>query len=98
MLLQNVVAKAEEWDEFKTISHPQKQLEWLTGRYVMQLLVESKGLPYEGMVKDEYGKPHLRHRIAEISITHTVKYVGLRCTLPNRSESTWNAWPINWPA
>ncbi|RDB05098.1 4'-phosphopantetheinyl transferase family protein [Runella aurantiaca] len=77
VLLKNVVAEAEEWEEFKTISHPQKQLEWLTGRYVMQLLVESKGLPYEGMVKDEHGKPHLRHRIAEISITHTVKYVGV---------------------
>ncbi len=77
MLLQDLIVDVEEWEEFKTISHPQKQLEWLTGRRAMQFLVESKGRTYQGMVKDEYGKPHLKHRIAEISITHTVQYVAV---------------------
>ncbi|WP_428655533.1 4'-phosphopantetheinyl transferase family protein [Runella sp.] len=77
VLLQDLIVAVEEWEEFKTISHPQKQLEWLTGRRAMQALIESKGRRYEGMVKDEYGKPHLKHRIAEISITHTVQYVGV---------------------
>ncbi|AEI48777.1 4'-phosphopantetheinyl transferase family protein [Runella slithyformis] len=76
-LLKELIVTAEEWEEFKTISHPQKQLEWLTGRRAMQVLVESTGGCYKGMLKDEYGKPHLKHRIAEVSLTHTLRYVGV---------------------
>ncbi len=74
-LKQEIVVTLEEWQEYATISHPQKQLEWLTGRRAMQALVQNQGLQYEGMVKDEYGKPHLRNRVAEISLTHTLRYV-----------------------
>lgn len=83
-LKKGLIANADEWNEYLTISHPQKQLEWLTGRRAMQALVQNKGLPYQGMTKDPYGKPFLKNRIAEISLTHTALYVvvALHLTLP----------------
>lgn len=74
-LQKGLVANPEEWEEYQTISHPQKQLEWLNGRRAMQSLIESKEWKYEGMIKDEYGKPHLKNKIAEISLTHTAHYI-----------------------
>ena len=74
-LQKGLVANADEWEEYHTISHPQKQLEWLSGRRAMQTLVENEGLKYEGMIKDEYGKPFLKNRLAEISLTHTAHYI-----------------------
>jgi 4'-phosphopantetheinyl transferase len=74
-LQEGLVANADEWEEYYTISHPQKQLEWLSGRRAMQTLVENEGLKYEGMIKDEYGKPFLKNRLAEISLTHTAYYI-----------------------
>ncbi|MCU0340042.1 MAG: 4'-phosphopantetheinyl transferase superfamily protein [Spirosomaceae bacterium] len=76
-LRQNLEVTPNEWEEFIQISHPQKQLEWLAGRKAMQTLIESQGLPYAGMTKDDYGKPHLRQRVAEISLTHTAHFIGV---------------------
>lgn len=74
-LQKGLVVNPDEWEEYHTISHPQKQLEWLSGRRAMQTLVENKGLEYKGMIKDEYGKPHLKNHLAEISLTHTAHYI-----------------------
>ncbi|MFN8344724.1 MAG: 4'-phosphopantetheinyl transferase superfamily protein [Spirosomataceae bacterium] len=76
-LQRGLIIHPEEWEEYHSISHPQKQLEWLSGRRAMQSLIESKGGKYEGMVKDEYGKPHLKNKIAEISLTHTWHYIAV---------------------
>lgn len=72
---QGLIIHPDEWEDYYTISHPQKQLEWLTGRRAMQTLIESQYWPYEGMMKDQYGKPFLRNRVAEISLTHTARYI-----------------------
>ena len=74
-LQQGLIVHPDEWAEFYTISHLHKQLEWLSGRCAMQTLVESRDHGYQGMIKDEYGKPFLRHRVAEISLTHTARYI-----------------------
>ncbi|MEZ4900793.1 MAG: hypothetical protein R2822_03095 [Spirosomataceae bacterium] len=56
-LKQGLIVHPDEWAEFHSISHPQKQLEWLSGRCAMQALIESRSYSYQGMVKDAYGKP-----------------------------------------
>ena len=74
-LQEGLVATAEEWAEYETISHPQKRLEWLTGRRAMQSIVEASGRIYTGMRKDNFGKPFLNNAVAEISLTHTARFV-----------------------
>ncbi len=74
-LQEGLVVTPDEWEEYHTISHPQKQLEWLSGRRAMQTLLETSGRKYEGMIKDDYGKPFLRNPLAEISLTHTSQYI-----------------------
>lgn len=76
-LREDLVITSIEWQEFVEISHPQKQLEWLAGRKAMQTLIQTQQLPYEGMTKDVYGKPHLSKRVAEISLTHTAHFIAV---------------------
>ena len=75
-LQKNLIATPGEWNEYETISHPQKRREWLAGRQTARALVESKGLVYSGLEKDEFGKPHLLSANAELSLTHTAAYVA----------------------
>ncbi len=75
-LEKKLIATPLEWSEFANISHPQKQLEWLSGRTALQTLVQQQDIPYEGTFKDEAGKPHLAHHKGYISITNTSKYVA----------------------
>ncbi|TAH14558.1 MAG: 4'-phosphopantetheinyl transferase superfamily protein [Runella slithyformis] len=83
-LQQNLIASPDEWAEYATIAHPQKQREWLAGRQTVQALITSNALTYSGLVKDEFGKPHLRAANAQISVTHTSEYVAVAThpTLP----------------
>jgi 4'-phosphopantetheinyl transferase len=70
----HVFVTDNELADFQTIAHPAKKLEWLAGRATVQHLV--RPLAYDGLIKDQYGKPHLRCHEAQISITHTSKYVA----------------------
>lgn len=58
------------------IVHPQKRLEYLAGRALMKTLVESVGLIYEGLRKDEFGKPFLKVHSHSISLSHSYPYVA----------------------
>jgi len=58
------------------IVHPQKRLEYLAGRALMKALVESAQLPYEGLRKDEFGKPFLKVHPHSISLSHSYPYVA----------------------
>ena len=58
------------------VVHPQKRLEWLAGRALMKTLVEHVGLSYEGMRKDEFGKPFLKTHSHQISLSHSFPYVA----------------------
>jgi 4'-phosphopantetheinyl transferase len=71
---QYVFVTEHELIDFQKITHPTKQLEWFAVRAVVQYLVLP--LVYDGLIKDQYGKPHLRCHNAHISITHTAKYVA----------------------
>jgi 4'-phosphopantetheinyl transferase len=59
-----------------SISNEHKRLEWLTGRLLTQSLLESFNLPYDGIVKDHFGKPLVKNSPAHLSLTHSFPLVG----------------------
>jgi 4'-phosphopantetheinyl transferase len=62
--------------ELQIISHPQKRREWLASRIVIRMLAEMANITYQGLWKDEHGKPFLIGRSNFISITHTTDFVA----------------------
>lgn len=63
------------------IVHLHKRLEWLAGRALLRALVESLELPYEGIRKDEFGKPFLKSLPHFISLSHSYPYVAAQIDL-----------------
>lgn len=61
-----------------------KRLEFLSGRALIKMLVEHSGLDYQGLRKDEYGKPFLKGHDHFISLSHSFPYVAaqIHTTLP----------------
>lgn len=75
--LKNAVELTEEETEaFDKISVPEKKREFLAGKYVLKQACEILGIACTGIEKDEHGKPFLSGREYEISLTHTVDYIG----------------------
>lgn len=60
----------------ENIVSPLKRLEWICGRLLLQHLVNSSGLQYQGVLKDEYGKPFLKNTDYHISLSHSYPYVA----------------------
>lgn len=58
------------------IVNPLKRREWLAGRLAVRALVERFVPPYQGIFKDEFGKPHLVGARAHISLSHSFPYVA----------------------
>lgn len=67
----------EEKSFYDTISNHYKKLEWLATRVALRKLMESLNLEYDGIIKDEHGKPHLVNRNGMISVTHSYPYVAV---------------------
>ena len=61
----------------QTISNPQKRLEWITGRLLTQTLLENFDLAYNGIVKDEYGKPYAFDQDIHLSLSHSFPFVAV---------------------
>ena len=60
----------------ETIVNPQKRLEWLSARALIQALLQHFGLAYQGLRKDEFGKPFLKEHAHHISLSHSYPYVA----------------------
>jgi len=58
------------------VIHPAKRLEWMAGRLVLQQLTQHFGLEYQGIIKDEFGKPYLKNLPHHISLSHSFPYVA----------------------
>ncbi len=54
-----------------TKAHPKRIVEFITTRLLIRELCTHCNLPYEGIYKDEFGKPHLLKDNAFISISHS---------------------------
>ncbi|MEQ6119706.1 4'-phosphopantetheinyl transferase superfamily protein [Reichenbachiella sp. MALMAid0571] len=61
-------------DEIKKY-HPNKKVEFLASRILMRKLCGFLEVPYEGMWKDDCGKPYLLNNDHHISISHSFPYV-----------------------
>jgi phosphopantetheinyl transferase len=55
---------------------PQKRLEFLAGRTLIKSLAESVGITYQGIRKDDHGKPFLKGHPHQISMSHSFPWVA----------------------
>ena len=58
------------------VMHPAKRLEYLAGRVLIMQLLHESGRIFQGMVKNEYGKPFLNNYQDELSMSHSLPYVA----------------------
>jgi phosphopantetheinyl transferase len=79
------IAESEEtlWSQVKeyesisdTITHPEKRLEFITGRVLAKLLLEKVGNKFEGVTKDVFGKPFFKSSMFQLSLSHSYPYVA----------------------
>jgi len=63
--------------EFRTLVHPKKRLEFLGARNLVAYIAQNAGIAYQGIEKDDTGKPFLTENSLEISISHCLPWVGL---------------------
>ncbi len=67
----NDVLMSMSADEAPENYHPSKLAEWIVGRILIQRLCSQFNIKYEGIEVEETGKPILKNRQAEISISHS---------------------------
>lgn len=58
------------------ITHEQKRLEFCVGRLMAKTLLEKLSGKFEGIVKDEFGKPFFKNNAYQLSLSHSYPYVG----------------------
>lgn len=58
------------------ITHEQKRLEFCVGRVLAKTLIEKLSVKFEGIVKNEFGKPFFRNNNYQLSLSHSYPYVG----------------------
>jgi len=56
--------------------HPKKRLEFLASRQLIKQMCATLDISYEGIRKDEFGKPHLINSNYQISISHSYPMVA----------------------
>jgi 4'-phosphopantetheinyl transferase len=59
-----------------SITNPSKRLEYLAGRLLIKTLLSRWGHSYDGLTKDEYGKPYLKNYSFHMSLSHSYPYVA----------------------
>jgi 4'-phosphopantetheinyl transferase len=63
--------------EFGEFVHPKKRLEYLGARNLLASITQKLGIFYNGISKDETGKPFLIENSSEISISHCLPWIGV---------------------
>jgi phosphopantetheinyl transferase len=58
------------------ITHKQKRLEFCVGRVLAKILLEKVSVTFEGIIKDEFGKPFFKNNNYQLSLSHSYPYVG----------------------
>ncbi|SHH88537.1 4'-phosphopantetheinyl transferase superfamily protein [Chryseolinea serpens] len=59
-----------------TLVHPNKRLEFLAGRVLVKTIMEKMNLSFQGITKDEFGKPSPRGLGVHLSLSHSYPYAG----------------------
>jgi 4'-phosphopantetheinyl transferase len=75
---ENTLAELLSTDEQipGSISNSKKRLEWFAGRLLVKTLVEKLGMAFQGVTKDEFGKPFLKGNAYQLSLSHSYPYVA----------------------
>lgn len=58
------------------LTHPQKRLEFVTGRALASILLEKLGESFQGVTKDKHGKPSFKFSTVQLSLSHSYPYVA----------------------
>jgi len=74
-LLLEQVNLALEDGSFGKITHETKLREWASTRILSEAMLSKWGVQYEGITKDDWGKPHLNQTDIWMSVTHSFPYV-----------------------
>ncbi len=75
-LAKDLPLTTNEAAELAGVVHPMQRVEWLASRVAMRWLAGQLGLSYAGLVKDEFGKPHLRGSSGQVSLSHTTGWAA----------------------
>lgn len=70
-LEQNVILSDEGKEELMLVHHPTKRKESLASRRCLQEIMKDLDLPYHGIYKDEFNKPHFVGHNYHLSISHS---------------------------
>lgn len=68
---------AEDMEILAQITHDTKKREYLAGKNAIMRMCDLEKIVFNGIVKDEHGKPFLKGYAYEISLTHTVDFIGV---------------------
>ncbi len=70
------------------LKHPTRRLEWLAARRLAQHLAQAAGHAYEGMDKDEFGRPWLINCPRRISLSHAFPRAAALLSPPERPHAS----------
>jgi len=59
-----------------SITNGMKRLEWLAGKVIVKALLNSLGLAFHGIVKDNFGKPFPKDHPHQLSLSHSFPYIA----------------------
>lgn len=76
VLQAGLTLTTSEQEDLGSIRHPAQRVEWLACRAAIRELIELRDLPYRGLQKDEFGKPHLVNLPWFISLSHTAGWAA----------------------
>jgi phosphopantetheinyl transferase len=80
-----LIGQIEEFESIPSnITHEQKRLEFCVGRVLAKTLLEKLSVKFEGIIKNEFGKPFFKNNNYQLSLSHSYPYVG---ALVDKSKS-----------
>lgn len=69
---------------YHKIKKPNHKIQWLASRALLSQVLKDKKIQFTGLIKDEFGKPHLNGNKLKISISHTFNYTALIISNKNK--------------
>lgn len=76
-LLKQLPEGWHQQDQLETIRHPEKRMEWITARLLLDQLCRSYGIEFQEIAKQSNGKPYLPGSSYELSISHSFPFVSV---------------------